>query len=1294
MTARGSCRQPAASAPPSRSAAPRALPGLRREVRNRLSTPARTLGAPLEEVPPAGAFHSYSHPGKSGTGMQRFELSEGSSSKFWEVEVMDKDLTVRFGRIGSAGQTRTKSFDSHAAAVKERDRLVKEKTGKGYACLATAGEVPLAPTSPSPSPDAATESVPVAASSATPPPAGQADAAILWPTGGFQWNDTWRAQLPVVRGIHAPPLDLSHASVSDIPDIEDASTQFFDEFDAAAAASGRGWTLWQQADGQRRLTPQAVSKPDFEYWLELHAQVNQVFSRHRLADWLTQVGLKLHGIAFMLEVMLEFVDIAQGRGACVMYRGLPTLRQAIACADGEAHDQALAVAARLRGRNPALATWCAHLFPHRQDWALEALQAAPRADQGLLTECAMPVAAMLPHLRRTVPYFDKMVPACLLQVSLHGEAALPVLTHLLRCATRDKVATALRMLMDMQVPALIPALIENRHIKEVRAALDQLAQAYPAAVLRSAIDVSSAARSRSLEGWALRLALRHPVALTSALATLSEAERRRFRSLLAAPDHGEAPPDRLPELLRHPPWLRKARVHELPTLDLPPLPTPTRVGWTDEQAAAYRAHRPDKRIAQQIKDRPDKAGYSLAKLCIVPAAHARVLAGEWLRPGDVQPGSGFHGGNIDHLPLMAAPTALAIWNSYPARHWQTAWNDFHQVVRYLLAQHGEAAVPGLVNLVEARPGEGLALALPVDSPALVPSILHALHKLKKLRSVAIAWIEAHPRTMLMAALPLAFGTITAGRDEARSGLRWMLAHGFEAEARAVASEYGCAMADALQALLDADPLLELPPRMPGLPSFFVPTSFRRPELRDGGVLPPTTVEHLGSMLAISTLEAPYAGLQVVRELCTPASLAEFAWDLFEAWNADGRGSRCNWAFTALGLLGDDETARRLATKIREWPGEGAHQRAVAGLDLLAAIGSDVALMHLNGIAGKVKFKALQDKAREKIAAVAEARGFTTEELADRLVPDLGLDEQGTLRLDFGPRRFVVAFDETLKPFVRDGQGTRLKDLPKPLKSDDAALAGAATERYKQIKKDAKAVGSLQIIRLEMGMVARRRWSAADFRLFFLEHPLMRHLAARVVWGVYVDGCMTQGFRVAEDLSLADGNDELFVLPEAASVGLAHVLEMPAALQAAFGQVFANYEILQPFKQLGRETFGLTEAEKAGHEITRFKDKAVAIGSVMGLGNRGWERGAAEDGGWVHQFHKPLPGGLQADLELDPGTMVGDLSYEPKQKLPSISLRKSGSWDRNGLVTFAALDPILASELLRDIELLAPLDEGP
>jgi predicted DNA-binding WGR domain protein len=64
--------------------------------------------------------------------MPRYELSDGKSHKFWEVELRGRVLRVRYGRIGTDGQTLDKSFPSDDAAKREHDRLVKEKTAKGY----------------------------------------------------------------------------------------------------------------------------------------------------------------------------------------------------------------------------------------------------------------------------------------------------------------------------------------------------------------------------------------------------------------------------------------------------------------------------------------------------------------------------------------------------------------------------------------------------------------------------------------------------------------------------------------------------------------------------------------------------------------------------------------------------------------------------------------------------------------------------------------------------------------------------------------------------------------------------------------------------------------------------------------------------------------------------------------------------------------------------------------------------------------------------------------------------------
>ncbi len=63
------------------------------------------------------------------------ELSqEGEGAhKFYEVTVADQTVTVRYGRIGAAGQTQTTSFASAAKARAAAAKKVAEKVRKGYA---------------------------------------------------------------------------------------------------------------------------------------------------------------------------------------------------------------------------------------------------------------------------------------------------------------------------------------------------------------------------------------------------------------------------------------------------------------------------------------------------------------------------------------------------------------------------------------------------------------------------------------------------------------------------------------------------------------------------------------------------------------------------------------------------------------------------------------------------------------------------------------------------------------------------------------------------------------------------------------------------------------------------------------------------------------------------------------------------------------------------------------------------------------------------------------------------------
>lgn len=64
--------------------------------------------------------------------LRYFEFVEGASSKFWEVSQSGNAMTTRWGRIGSSGQSKTKSFADDQAAVDAVALLIEQKTDEGY----------------------------------------------------------------------------------------------------------------------------------------------------------------------------------------------------------------------------------------------------------------------------------------------------------------------------------------------------------------------------------------------------------------------------------------------------------------------------------------------------------------------------------------------------------------------------------------------------------------------------------------------------------------------------------------------------------------------------------------------------------------------------------------------------------------------------------------------------------------------------------------------------------------------------------------------------------------------------------------------------------------------------------------------------------------------------------------------------------------------------------------------------------------------------------------------------------
>jgi predicted DNA-binding WGR domain protein len=447
-------------------------------------------------------------------------------------------------------------------------------------------------------------------------------------------------------------------------------------------------------------------------------------------------------------------------------------------------------------------------------------------------------------------------------------------------------------------------------------------------------------------------------------------------------------------------------------------------------------------------------------------------------------------------------------------------------------------------------------------------------------------------------------------------------------------------------------------------------------------------------LAATTVTGSHALFDVLHEHADARSLDDFAWKMFQHWCEDGNPSKEKWAMGAIGLLGGDNCALKLTPLVRNWPGESQHQRAVFGLECLRAIGSNVALMQLSGIAQKLKFKGLKTKAEEFVEAIARDKGLTRAELEDRVVPDCGLDEQGKREFSFGTRKFSFLLGSELKPMVRDDDGKVRDDLPKPSSKDDANVAKASVDEWKLLKKQIKEVAKIQAGRLEQAMVTGRRWKPEDFETLLVKHPLMTHLARKILWGSYDDkGKLLSTFRVTDERDYADSSENAVSLKKAAEIGVIHPLNMTDQERSAWGEVLSDYEIVSPFPQLGRPVYALEAPERKTDNLNRFKGmNLVAPTLVFGLEKLGWSRGIGLDAGCFDEHSKQFPAAqVTAVVQYEGNVGMGWISPDEMLKVSGCQFVKGlrapsgyGFEKSDKILKLGDVDPVVMSEVIADL----------
>lgn len=1205
--------------------------------------------------------------------MRHFIYQDEKSHKFWAVKQQGNELHISWGKVGTNGQNQVKSFADAAAAEKAELKLIAEKVKKGY--VEQAKDNSLQPS------QTVTDSLKVADLSTI----IQEQPSFVAETRAADKNTDavlpWLAKdIAVVFPPEVVHTTLSHRRFPGVPVQQaDKLTQLrrlacsvsqrdnkTATFDFSACSLEWQNTVAQAISQIDGLKTTQLPSPVMAVLTALEMKCTRYKEREDVMDQIIQEG----GLEYATDVIIHLQQISiewdyVNNNIVFLSSGISPdylqqyssfelrLRKHLSLAEESLWQKC---AQKLIAAIPHIPEWrqplIALLLPEKPEIAHEIAQRLlgqkklPSLEWLKIVATDEHILASLEKYHEPYAIFDDYYCGAIWSATVLQEQGVAALPRFTPYVASDYCADVLR---HINHPFALTLLIRVAgHTKRCHDRMTKACAAFPHAALAALAELLVQKEENSWRIMLMTMLISQPTLAEQVIPWLSTpavAVLKSCQQQLTQPSN-HASADLLPAIVVSPPWLSKKKKSPIPVLDLAPLNLESICTITDTEAKEFQTHwnwEPHK-PGEGAKNFLYSLGYrrwdfdtykyigasdsaidawereDFATLIQMFKAHHAPYQGEW---------------HLNSLPFLPMQKAIKLWEFLS--------KEPHTAIKPVMLYLRLAGMSGFLHSFSRYPQEGFAVANYFAATELAPAVARAFNKLKTLRQDARIWLLKYPEHAITGLLPAALGKTGEAQDNARAALRMLTENGHQPLLQEIARRYNQPeVTDAVNALLALDPLDNHPTKIPTLPTFYQPSLWTRPLLKaNAQSLPDSALLHLGEMLRFPQEEALYPGLLQVKDACTTDSLAEFAWDLFTAWQTAGAPSKESWAFTALGVLGNDDTARKLTPLIRAWPGESQHKRATVGLDILAAIGSDIALMQLNGIAQKLKFKALQERAKEKIADIAESRELTVAELEDRLAPDLGLDDNGSLLLDFGPRQFTVSFDETLKPFVRDVSGSRLKDLPKPNKSDDESQANDAVNRYKLLKKDARTVAAQQVARMESAMCLRRRWSPENFQLFLVEHPLVRHLTRRLIWGVYsAENQLLACFRVAEDNSYSTADDDLFTLPEGdISIGIPHVLEISPTDAAAFGQLFTDYELLPPFRQLDRNSYALTEAERNASELTRWAGRKCPSGRVMGLANKGWMRGEPQDGGWIGWMIKPL-GRWSLIMEIDEGFAVG------------------------------------------------------
>ncbi len=225
---------------------------------------------------------------------------------------------------------------------------------------------------------------------------------------------------------------------------------------------------------------------------------------------------------------------------------------------------------------------------------------------------------------------------------------------------------------------------------------------------------------------------------------------------------------------------------------------------------------------------------------------------------------------------------------------------------------------------------------------------------------------------------------------------------------------------------------------------------------------------------------------------------------------------------------------------------------------------------LSKFKAKIKNNSILKSIDRFIRNVSEANGVSEQELEELSVPGFGINK-GVLTMEFGDILAMYTVEDRVLTWEKNGK--KQKSVPAEIKESYAAGLKALKNTIKEIESLLPALND----RIEKSYLLQRDWNFAKWTELYLNHPLVSHVARKLIWHFYNEDQKAQGF--FRDGKIFDVNEhELSWLNNDTHVQLWHPVGFTGEEIFAWRNFITKHKIVQPFKQAFREVYILTDAE--------------------------------------------------------------------------------------------------------------------